>query len=152
MAKLPDNPLVSELFKAVHGKKDKKGKIDLLSQYKRDDVKALLIWNFDKQIRSAIPEREVPYKKNDAPINSGGHTRLVHEWRTLYNYIKGGNDSLSQMKRENMFNQLLEGLHESESEIVMLVKDSKLQTKYRITRALVEDVFGKEITWRDKGG
>jgi len=152
MAKLPDNPLVSELFKAVHGKKDKKGKIDLLSQYKRDDVKALLIWNFDKQIRSAIPEGEVPYKKNDAPINSGGHTRLVHEWRTLYNYIKGGNDSLSQMKRETMFIQLLEGLHESESEIVMLVKDSKLQTKYRITRALVEDVFGKEITWRDKGG
>ena len=152
MAKLPDNPLVSELFKAVHGKKDKKGKIDLLSQYKRDDVKALLIWNFDKQIRSAIPEGEVPYKKNDAPINSGGHTRLVHEWRTLYNYIKGGNDALSQMKRETMFIQLLEGLHESEAEIVMLVKDSKLQTKYRITRALVEDVFGKEITWRDKGG
>ena len=26
MAKLPDNPLVSELFKAVHGKKDKGGK------------------------------------------------------------------------------------------------------------------------------
>lgn len=152
MAKLPDNPLVSELFKAVHGKKDKKGKIDLLSQYKRDDVKALLIWNFDKQIRSAIPEGEVPYKKNEAPINSGGHTRLVHEWRTLYNYIKGGNDALSQMKRETMFIQLLEGLHESEAEIVMLVKDSKLQTKYRITRALVEDVFGKEITWRDKGG
>ena len=152
MAKLPDNPLVSELFKAVHGKKDKKGKIDLLSQYKRDDVKALLIWNFDKQIRSAIPEGEVPYKKNDAPINSGGHTRLVHEWRTLYNYIKGGNDALSQMKRETMFIQLLEGLHESEAEIVMLVKDSKLQTKYRITRALVEDVFGKEISWRDKGG
>ena len=68
MAKLPDNPLVSELFKAVHGKKDKKGKADLLTQYKRDDVKALLIWNFDKQIRSAIPEGEVPYKKNDSPI------------------------------------------------------------------------------------
>jgi len=149
MAKLPDNPLVSELFKAVHGKKDKKGKADLLSQYKRDDVKALLIWNFDKQIKSAIPEGEVPYKKNEAPINSGGHTRLVHEWRTLYNYIRGGNDALSQMKRETMFIQLLEGLHESEAELLMLVKDKKLQSKYRITRALVEEVFD-EITWRDK--
>ena len=149
MAKLPDNPLVSELFKAVHGKKDKGGKKDLLSQYKRDDVKALLIWNFDKQIRSAIPEGEVPYKKNEAPINSGGHTRLVHEWRTLYNYIRGGNDQLSQMKRENMFIQLLESLHESEAELLLLVKDKKLQTKYRITRALVEEVF-HEITWRDK--
>lgn len=148
MAKLPDNPLISELFKAVHGKKDKKGKIELLSQYKRDDVKALLIWNFDKEIKSALPEGEVPYKKNEAPINSGGHTRLVHEWKTLYNFVKGGNDRLSQMKRENMFIQLLESLHESESELLMLVKDKKLQTKYRITRALVEDVF-KDIHWRD---
>ena len=149
MAKLPDNPLVSELFKAVHGKKDKGGKKELLSQYKRDDVKALLIWNFDKQIKSAIPEGEVPYKKNEAPINSGGHTRLVHEWRTLYNYIRGGNDQLSQMKRETMFIQLLESLHESEAELLMLVKDKKLQSKYRITRALVEEVFD-EIHWRDK--
>ena len=149
MAKLPDNPLVSELFKAVHGKKDKKGKADLLAQHKRDDVKALLIWNFDKQIRSAIPEGEVPYKKNEAPINSGGHTRLVHEWRTLYNYVKGGNDKISQMKRETMFIQLLECLHESEAELLMLVKDKNLQSKYRITRALVEEVFD-EIVWRDK--
>mgnify|MGYP003314478724 FL=1 len=149
MTKLPDNPLVSELFKAVHGKKDKKGKTDLLSQYKRDDVKALLIWNFDKEIKSAIPEGEVPYKKNDSPINAGGHTRLIHEWRTLYNYIRGGNDQISQMKRETMFIQLLEGLHESEAELLMLVKDKKLQSKYRITRALVEDVF-KDIVWRDK--
>ena len=149
MAKLPDNPLVSELFKAVHGKKDKGGKKELLSQYKRDDVKALLIWNFDKQIKSAIPEGEVPYKKNEAPINSGGHTRLIHEWRTLYNYIRGGNDQLSQMKRETMFIQLLESLHESEAELLMLVKDKKLQSKYRITRALVEEVFS-DITWRDK--
>ena len=149
MAKLPDNPLVSELFKAVHGKKDKKGKAALLSQHKRDDVKALLIWNFDKQIRSAIPEGEVPYKKNEAPINSGGHTRLGHEWRTLYNYVRGGNDKLSQMKRETMFIQLLEGLHEAEAELLMLVKDKNLQSKYRITRALVEEVFD-EIVWRDK--
>ena len=149
MAKLPDNPLVSELFKAVHGKKDKKGKADLLAQHKRDDVKALLIWNFDKQIRSAIPEGEVPYKKNEAPINSGGHTRLVHEWRTLYNYVRGGNDKISQMKRETMFIQLLEGLHESEAELLMLVKDKNLQSRYRITRALVEEVFD-EIVWRDK--
>ena len=148
MAKLPDNPLVSELFKAVHGAKNKTLKKSILEKYKRDDVKALLIWNFDKEIKSALPEGEVPYKKNEAPINSGGHTRLVHEWRTLYNYIRGGNDRLSQMKRETMFIQLLEGLHESEAELLMLVKDKQLQSKYRITRAVVEDVF-KDIVWRD---
>ena len=148
MAKLPPNPLVSELFKAVHGAKNKTLKSKILGENKRDDVKALLIWNFDKEIRSAIPEGDVPYKKNEAPINSGGHTRLVHEWRTLYNFIKGGNDSLSQMKRETMFIQLLESLHESEAELLMLIKDKKLQSKYRITRNLVEEVYD-EIQWRD---
>ena len=150
MAKLPDNPLVSELFKAVHGKKDKKGKADLLAQHKRDDVKALLIWNFDKQIKSAIPEGEVPYKKNEAPINSGGHTRLVHEWRTLYNYVRGGNDKISQMKRETMFIQLLEGLSAEEAELLCLVKDGRLTEKYkRITKAVVSEAF-PSIQWGNR--
>ena len=149
MAKLPPNPLVSELFKAVHGKKDKNGKIALLSQYKRDDVKALLIWNFDKEIKSAIPEGEVPYKKNEAPINSGGHTRLVHEWRTLYNFVRGGNDGISNMRRETLLIQLLESLQQDEAEIVCLVKDKALQSKYRITRSVVEQAY-PEIVWRDK--
>ena len=56
MAKLPNNPLVSELFKAVHGKKTAPQKVALLKEHKRDDVKALLIWNFDKGIDSAVPE------------------------------------------------------------------------------------------------
>ena len=149
MAKLPNNPLVSEIFKAVHGKKTKKEKIDLLAQYKRDDVKALLIWNFDKGIESAVPEGEVPYKKNDSPAGTEGHTRLIHEWRTLYNFVRGGNDKISNMIRENLLIQLLEGLQEDEAEIVTLVKDKDLQSKYRITRNVVEEAY-PEIVWRDK--
>ena len=149
MAKLPNNPLVSEIFKAVHGKKTKKEKIDLLSQYKRDDVKALLIWNFDKGIESAVPEGEVPYKPNESPAGTEGHTRLIHEWRTLYNFVRGGNDKLSNMRRENLFIQLLESLQQDEAEIVTLVKDKDLQSKYRITRNVVEEAY-PEINWRDR--
>lgn len=149
MAKLPNNPLVSEIFKAVHGKKTKKEKIDLLAQYKRDDVKALLIWNFDKGIESAVPEGEVPYKKNDSPAGTEGHTRLIHEWRTLYNFVRGGNDKISNMRRETLLIQLLESLEKEEAEILCLVKDKDLQSKYRITRNVVEEAY-PEINWRDK--
>lgn len=149
MTKLPDNPLVSELLTAVHGKKNKADKVKLLKDYTRDDVKALIIWNYDKGVRSALPEGDVPYRKNDAPANSGGHTRLVHEWRTLYNFVKGGNDKLSQMKREQMFVQLLESLHADEAEIVLLVKEKELQSKYRITRQVVEEAY-PDINWFDK--
>ena len=149
MARLPNNPLVSELFRAVHGAKTKDKKIDLLKQYKRDDVKALLIWNFDKEIHSAVPEGAVPYKKNDSPEGTAGHTRLVHEWRTLYNFVRGGNDKLSNMRRETLLIQLLESLQQDEAEIVCLVKDKDLQSKYRITRNVVEEAY-PEIVWRDK--
>ena len=149
MARLPNNPLVSELFRAVHGAKTKDKKIDLLKQYIRDDVKAILIWNFDKGIESAVPEGDVPYKKNDSPEGTAGHTRLVHEWRTLYNFVRGGNDKLSNMRRETLLVQLLESLHEDEAEIVVLAKDKDLQSKYRITRNVVEEAY-PDIQWRDK--
>ena len=149
MARLPNNPLVSELFRAVHGAKTKDKKIALLKQHIRDDVKAILIWNFDKGIESAVPEGEVPYKKNDSPEGTAGHTRLVHEWRTLYNFVRGGNDKLSNMRRETLLVQLLESLHEDEAEIVVLAKDKDLQSKYRITRNVVEEAY-PDIQWRDK--
>ena len=149
MARLPNNPLVSELFRAVHGAKTKDKKIDLLKQYIRDDVKAILIWNFDKGIESAVPEGDVPYKKNDSPEGTAGHTRLVHEWRTLYNFIRGGNDKLSNMRRETLLVQLLESLQEGEAEIVVLAKDKDLQSKYRITRNVVESAY-PDVVWRDK--
>tara|TARA_R100001082_G_scaffold106558_1_gene79547 strand:- start:180 stop:629 length:450 start_codon:yes stop_codon:yes gene_type:complete len=149
MAKLPNNPLVSELFKAVHGKKTAPQKVALLKEHKRDDVKALLIWNFDKGIDSAVPEGNVPYKKNDSPAGTEGHTRLVHEWRTLYNFVRGGNNGISNMRRETLLIQLLESLQQDEAEIVCLVKDKALQSKYRITRSVVEQAY-PEIVWRDK--
>lgn len=149
MAKLPNNPLVSELFKAVHGKKTAPQKVALLKEHKRDDVKALLIWNFDKGIESAVPEGDVPYKKNESPAGTEGHTRLIHEHRTLYNFVKGGNDGISNMRRETLLIQLLESLQEGEAEIVCLVKDKDLQSKYRITRSVVEQAY-PEIVWRDK--
>jgi len=149
MAKLPNNPLVSELFKAVHGKKTAPQKVALLKEHKRDDVKALLIWNFDKGIESAVPEGSVPYKKNESPAGTEGHTRLIHEHRTLYNFVKGGNDGISSMRRETLLIQLLESLQEGEAEIVCLVKDKDLQSKYRITRSVVEQAY-PEIVWRDK--
>ena len=149
MARLPNNPLVSELFRAVHGAKTKDKKIAILKEHIRDDVKAILIWNFDKGIESAVPEGDVPYKKNDSPEGSAGHTRLVHEWRTLYNFIRGGNDKLSNMRRETLFVQLLESLQESEAEIVCLAKDKDLQSKNRITRNVVEEAY-PDVVWRDK--
>ena len=146
MAKLPPNPLVSEILRAAHGAKTVEKKVQILSQYKRDDVKACLIWNFDKAIRSAIPEGDVPYTPNDAPIGTD-HTRLEQEYRGLYRFFKGGDSRLKGLKRETMFVQLLEGLYQDEAELIVLVKDGGLTKKYkRITKAVVSEAF-PQIEW-----
>lgn len=137
--------LISEVLQKVHNAKTKAEKIELLKKHNSQALRSLLIWNYDDTVISVIPEGEVPYTKNEAPEGTE-HTRLEREYRILYNFVRGGNDSLPRAQRENMFIQLIEGLHESEAEVVCLVKDKALQSKYRLTKAVVQEAF-PEIQW-----
>ena len=74
--------------------------------------------SFDPNIIWALPAGAVPYKPNDVPAGTE-HTLLASEASRLYPYVKGGNNALSQNKRESMFDQLLEGMHPSEAESVV---------------------------------
>ena len=96
-----------------------------------------------------LPEGEVPYTPNDAPVGTD-HTRLEQEAKGLYRFVKGGQDSLKSLKRESMFVQLLEGLSAEEAELLCLIKDGQLNTKYkRITKAVVSEAF-PQIDWGNR--
>jgi len=60
--------------------------------------------------------------------------------------LKGGNDSLSTMRRETMFIQMLEGLHPEEAKIICLVKDKDLESRYKITYEMVQQAY-PDIQW-----
>ena len=147
--RLPNNPLLSEILALVSKQKTKAKKIQILKENESMHIKSVLIWNFDTSVESAIPEGEVPFKKNEAPAGTE-HTYLAHEWKMLYNFVKGGNDILRPVKREQLFLQLLEGLHPDEAEIICLVKDKNLKKKYKLTRAVVEEAF-PDIQWGNRG-
>ena len=136
--------LISEVMKKASNAKTKAQKIKILKDNNTQALRSVLKWNFDAGIKSDLPEGEVPYNKNDAPIGTE-HTVLEREYRNLWRFIKGAND-LTNMKREQLFFQLLEGLHESEAEVICLVKDGNLQDKFRITHAVVKEAF-PEIKW-----
>ena len=136
--------LISEVMKKASNAKTKAQKIKILRDNNTQALRSVLKWNFDAGIKSDLPEGEVPYNKNDAPIGTE-HTVLERGYRNHWRFIKGAND-LTNMKREQLFFQLLEGLHESEAEIVCLVKDGNLQDKFRITHAVVKEAF-PEIKW-----
>ena len=78
--------------------------------------------------------------------NDQGRTTIRAEYRKLYNFIKGGNDSLSMLRRETMFINILSGLHPLEAEILCLCKDKKLNTKYDLTKEIVAEAY-TDIQW-----
>ena len=132
--------LLSEVLRKVSNAKTKQEKINLLRKHNSNALRQLLIINFDDSVVSELPEGEVPYTPNDAPAGTD-HTRLEHEYRGLYRFFKGG-AKLSGLKRESMFVQLLEGLHADEAELMCLVKDGQLTSKYkRITKAVVSEAY-----------
>lgn len=71
---------------------------------------------------------------------------IMKEWTKFYNFIKGGNDGLSSLKRESMFINILETLHPKDAEILVLVKDKQLETKYRISKDIVQSAY-PDIQW-----
>lgn len=149
-SRLPSNPLLSEVLAKVSKQRTKAKKIQVLKENESLHLKAVLIWNFDDTVVSVLPEGEVPYNKNEAPAGTE-HTYLAHEWKVLYNFVKGGNDFLRPVKREQLFLQLLEGLHPDEADIVCLVKDKNLTEKYKLSRPVVEEAF-PDIEWGNRGG
>ena len=148
--KLPPNPFIHEILELVSQQKTAVKKIEVLQEYRTEALTAVLIWNFDNSVVSLVPEGDVPYEKNDVPVGTD-HTSLRKEWKNLYHFVQGGNATLSTMRRESMFIQMLEGLHPSEAEIICLVKDKNLQSKYKITLDNVREAY-PTIRWGGRGG
>ena len=168
---LPVNPFVFEILELASSQRSSAKKVEVLKKYEDNSVKSVLIWNFDDSVISMIPEGEVPYgdpneqsvfdgslSENIINETKGGlsatgqdldgrnKTSLRKEWTTLYNFVKGGNDSLTKTRREMMFINLLRGLHPKEAELLCLVKDKLLQTKYKLTKANVQEAY-PDIDW-----
>jgi hypothetical protein len=138
---------MNEVLQKVSNAKTKAQKIKLLQEYNSPALRAILIANFDESVVSMLPEGEVPYEKNDAPEDTE-HTKLVHEYRKLYLFFKGG-ANISQNRREMLFIQLLEGLHQGEAEVLTLMKDRKIGKRWKITKQCVEQAF-PQIQWGNR--
>ena len=170
---LPTNPFVFEVLNAVSKMRSKALKVEVLQRYSHPSLKAVFIWNFDETVISLLPEGEVPYANNledetttgtlsekieDAVHKMGelrttslgsqdqGKASIRKEFQKFYNFIKGGNDGLTGLRRETMFINVLQGLHPLEAEILILIKDKKLTDKYKIPKEIVSEAY-PDITW-----
>jgi hypothetical protein len=173
---LPNNPFVFEVLDLVSRQRSNVKKVEVLQKYDHPSLRSTFIWNFDESVISMLPEGPVPYSgyKDQTTFNGSmsdklteeirkmhetgsfsigntadankGHSTIRREFKHFYHFIKGGNDSLNSIRRESMFINILEGLHPLESEILILVKDKKLDTKYKITKEIVSQAY-PSIVW-----
>ena len=136
-----------EVLQKVSNAKTKKEKIKLMQEYNTNALRMLFIINFDDSVVSLLPPGDVPYTPNEAPEGTE-HTILEKEARLLHHFFKGGSN-VSQVKREQMFVQMLEGLNKGEAEALVLAKDKKIGKRWKITKAAVSEAF-PSIQWGNR--
>ena len=138
--------LFSEVLDRVHKAKTKDQKVKILRDNNTPALRSVLKASFDPNIAWVLPEGDVPYRKNDAPIGTE-HTTLATESRKLFHFIKGGDGTTPAWKKEQMFVQLLEGLHETEAALLVQTKDKKL---HQIYKGLSTNVVCEAFNWNDE--
>jgi hypothetical protein len=170
---LPANPFIFEILQLASKQRTNAKKVEVLKKYEDPSLKSIFIWNFDESVVSVLPPGEVPYasvgeqnsfsgtisekiedavvKMNEVGSNSlgsqdQGFSSIRKEYQKFYNFVRGGNDGLSSLRRETMFINILQGLHPLEAEILCLVKDKKLDEKYKITKEIVSEAY-PDIQW-----
>ena len=152
---LPANPMVHELLEAVDAEKVKAKKLEILRTHGEDSFKMTMIWNFDESVVSMLPDGKVPYQPVESDVQANREKGLPqrstirNSARQFYRFVKGGDDQLNKIKRESIFINILETLPPPEAEILVLVKDKALNTKYNITKELVAEAY-PEITWGNR--
>ena len=171
---LPLKPFAFEVLHLASKQRSKAKKVEVLRRYEDPSLKALFIWNFDETVVSVLPEGDVPYTGYDdqtsysgtlstriseevrkmhetssfslGTTDKQGHTTIRREYVNFYHFLKGGNDAMNNIRRETMFINILEGLHPLEAEIITLVKDKNLESKYKISKDVVSEAYS-DIQW-----
>ena len=152
--KLPVNKtLLSEVFQRVSNAKTKKQKVEILQEYKSPALTKTLLCNFAKSVKFVFPDGKSPYTPLDRPKGIE-HQYMFAEHRILDKFITktvngvtyygcSGQTKprIAQIKKEQLWVQLLEALHADEAEVMDLVKDKNLSSRYKITRQNVIDAF-----------
>ena len=176
LPELPRMPFAFEVLNLASKQRSKAKKVEVLQKYSELSLKMIFKWNYDTSIVSVLPEGEVPYSGFDDQRNMNlklsevisdevrrmhevgsfslgatdkeGHTTIRREAKHFYRFVRGGDDAMNAIRRETMFINILEGLHPLEAEIIVLVKDGKLEDRYKVSKDVVSTAF-PDIVWGD---
>lgn len=121
---------VPQVFEEVEKAKTLEEKVRVLKAYESKPLRALLRLNFDPNVGMQLPEGAPPYKIDKSLQDGQSETNLYVEYRRFYIWLDP-KVNLPRARKEQLFIQMLEGIHWKEAEDLILSKDRKLHTKYK---------------------
>lgn len=101
-------------------------------------MRTIIKFALDPNIEWLLPEGDPPYTVNEDDKYSEGV--LYSEVRKLYLFIKGGNDNLKPIRREQLFINLLQIVDPKDAVLLLAAKDKKLPYK-NITEKLIRKAY-----------
>ena len=135
-----------EKFDLIGKEKSINKKKKMLKDIDSPGVRAVLRSTYDNSIQWIVPDTVPPYEVNDAPEFDLSGMSLEMEASKLGRFVlvdgqmPTAGQGLKQVRRENLFIQLLEGLHQSESELLLDMVRGRLPYK-GLTASLVSESF-----------
>ena len=124
-----------EIFTEVDKVTSVTKKAQILQENESDGLKIVLRGAFDTGIQWQVPDTKPPFEPNDAPAYDLAEMHLQQEARKIGRFATfNGNPTaqgkdLTKTRREQLFIQLLEGLHTSEADILLSMVKKKLNYK-----------------------
>lgn len=115
----------------------KSDRVEKLRQLGVPVIQQILKYAFDPSIKFLLPEGKPPYTPNPYVDQD---TRLYSEVRRLYLFVEGGSPNLTNLRRETLFIQFIEGIDKNDAELICAVKDKKLPFK-SLTSDVVKAAF-----------
>ena len=135
-----------EIFTDVAKETSINKKSEILQEHDSKGLQIFLRCVFDDKITWLVPDSKPPYEPNDAPEWDLADSRLEQEALKIGRFIQvdgqtpnQGRD-LTKSRREELFIQLLEGLHPTEADL--LLSGVKKKIKYKgLTKRVVQKAF-----------
>ena len=128
------------IFSEIAKARTKVQKKEILTAHDCTALREILRHAFDPNIKFILPPGAPPIAKYQGDVDEPNPTYLHYHIRKLYLFIEGGREGLTDMKREMLFTHILEGIHPSEVELLLQVKDKKIKCR-GLTYNLVKETF-----------
>ena len=128
------------IFKEISEQKTHLQKVKHLKENRNNMVDLLLELAFSRDIRITLPEGSPDYQKT-GEVELYNATLLYANRRQIEMFINDNTAQIPELKREQLFIDLLENLDPAESQLLIEVKDKKLESYSGITKKVIEKVY-----------